>query len=79
MALRDVKWKIQYKSLKDNILSDFYSPAINHAICYKRITGYFTVNFLNQLADEIKSSVSRNELKITYFRGNGKPSPVSPN
>lgn len=64
MALRDVKWKIQYKSLKDNVLSDFYSPAINHAIYYKRITGYFTVNFLNQLADEIKSSVSRNELKI---------------
>ena len=48
----------------DNVLSDFYSPAINHAIYYKRITGYFTVNFLNQLADEIKSSVSRNELKI---------------
>lgn len=53
-----------YDSFEDNILEKFYKPAILHAKNYKRITGYFTPSFLENLAQEIRSAEDINELYI---------------
>jgi len=42
MSFRDLDIKKSYNSEKDDILNDFYIPALQNAIQYKRVAGYFS-------------------------------------
>ncbi len=42
MSLKDINIKISYNSDEDNILDDFYIPALSESIKYKRIGGFFS-------------------------------------
>ncbi len=42
MSLKDLPIKIQYKSSEDDLISDFYIPALCEARKYDRISGYFS-------------------------------------
>lgn len=41
-SLKDLKLKIAYESKKDDLLSDFYIPALTCAYRYDRISGFFS-------------------------------------
>ena len=42
MTLKDITLKVAYDSDEDNILEEFYIPALSESIIYKRLAGYFT-------------------------------------
>ena len=42
MTLQDIKLKVAYDSDEDDILNEFYIPALSESITYKRLAGYFT-------------------------------------
>ena len=46
MLLPDLNLKISYRSNKDNMVKDFYNPALSVAVNYKRAVGYFTISSL---------------------------------
>lgn len=47
MALKDTAWESVYKSGTHNLLQDFYTPALKHAVQYDRAVGYFSANILS--------------------------------
>jgi len=46
MSLKDISLKASYDSDEDNILSEFYIPALSEATTYKRLAGFFTSSSL---------------------------------
>ena len=46
MTLKDLNWKIRYRSSQDNLLKDFYVPALERAVLYQRSAGYFSTGTL---------------------------------
>lgn len=46
MSLRDIQWKIRYRSSDDDLLRDFYLPALSKAVLYQRAAGYFSTGSL---------------------------------
>lgn len=44
--LKDVPWKTVYRSDEDDLLQDFYLPALNQAERYDRAVGYFSTELL---------------------------------
>lgn len=64
MNLKNYPWKTSYKSFDNDILKEFYSPAIKLSVSYKRIAGYFSASFLDNLVLEIEESIKNNNLYI---------------
>lgn len=64
MNYKSSNWSLTYNSGDHNTLEEFYKPALERAVYYKRITGYFTPNFLNNLVNEIKDAKNNNNLQI---------------
>lgn len=56
--------KERYVSFTDNIIDDFYKPAIEQSMLYKRMAGYFSSNIIDILYDEIFESINNNNFKI---------------
>jgi hypothetical protein len=46
MSLRDLNLKKAYSSDSDDILNDFYIPALREAVEYHRIAGFFSSSSL---------------------------------
>ena len=42
MTLKDLNLKASYDSDEDDILNDFYIPALSECVIYKRLAGFFT-------------------------------------
>jgi hypothetical protein len=55
--LRDHDWQYSFTSSQDNLLEGFYRPALQEAIRYWRITGYFSSRSLLQVLDGIEHLV----------------------
>lgn len=55
--LRDHDWQYSFTSSQDNLLEGFYLPALQEAIRYWRITGYFSSRSLLQVLDGIEHLV----------------------
>ncbi len=55
--LRDHDWQYSFTSSQDNLLEGFYQPALQEAIRYWRITGYFSSRSLLQVLDGIEHLV----------------------
>ncbi|ODS53418.1 MAG: helicase [Acidobacteria bacterium SCN 69-37] len=58
--LTDRKWKAKYKSGRDNLLRDFYEPALAAATRYDRATGFFSAGVL-MLASRGVEGLVRNQ------------------
>jgi len=54
MDFQKLNLKNKYKSVKDDVLSDFYLPVLGIAKEYKRAVGYFSSNILLQYIDSIE-------------------------
>ncbi|MBV1756492.1 MAG: DEAD/DEAH box helicase family protein [Dethiosulfatibacter sp.] len=63
MSLRDIILKNEYRSLTDNVVKDFYIPALNEAMVYKRAVGFFSSSALVEISKGI-SGLIRNGGKI---------------
>ena len=46
MNLKEYDWKIRYRSDNDNLLKEFYIPALERSILYQRAAGYFSTGSL---------------------------------
>lgn len=56
--LRDLEIKSVYSSDEDNLLEDFYIPALRAATLYQRSVGYFSASVLSYAAQAISSFVT---------------------
>lgn len=63
MNLKSVDLKREYRSLKDNLITDFYTPVLREAIVYKRAVGYFSSGALAEISKGI-SGLIKNGGKI---------------
>jgi superfamily II DNA or RNA helicase len=50
MSLRDHKWENRYRSLHQDLLSEFYVPALKNSKRYYRIAGYFSSDAIAAVA-----------------------------
>jgi hypothetical protein len=55
--LRSLKLKAVYRSDEDNILEDFYIPALSVATSYQRAVGYFSATMLSYAAQGLSAFV----------------------
>ncbi len=58
--LRDLQYKAVYRSEDDNLLADFYLPALQQAVSYDRAVGYFSSAMLSYAAQGIASLIEKN-------------------
>lgn len=49
MSFQDIELKPEYRSRLDNVIKDFYNPALKQAIIYKRAVGFFSSSALLSL------------------------------
>ena len=63
MSLQDIKIKLEYRSLLNNIASEFYIPALREAVSYDRAVGFFSSSILSSIAYGI-DGLARNGGKI---------------
>lgn len=76
MSLQDIKIKLEYRSLLNNIASEFYIPALQEAVSYDRAVGFFSSSILSSIAYGI-DGLARNGGKIRlvtspYLSGSDK-------
>lgn len=53
MSLRNAVIKREYRSLKDNVIQDFYIPLLNEATSYRRAVGFFSSSSLVEISKGI--------------------------
>jgi hypothetical protein len=59
MNLRDLTFKPLYNSLKEDVISDFYRPALSCCTFYKRASAYFDSNILSLYAAGLERIVEK--------------------
>ncbi|MBL7060686.1 MAG: DEAD/DEAH box helicase family protein [Actinobacteria bacterium] len=64
MSLKDLNFKKRYSSSKDNLLRDFYTPALSEAVNYHRLSGFFS--------SAVLAIASRGISKFIYNNGHMK-------
>ena len=60
MSLLDVNLKKEYRSPRDNIVSDFYIPLLKEANLYKRSVGFFSSSSLLEISYGITNLINNN-------------------
>lgn len=50
MSLKNINFQLEYRTMKQNIVKEFYEPALSEARCYKRAVGFFTSSALLELS-----------------------------
>ena len=68
LSFKQLDIKEVYKTEYDNILTDFYIPALSNAITYDRAVGFFSIASLFQAAQGI-AGIVRNNGKIRFIVG----------
>ena len=63
MGLQDISFKNEYRSLRSNIVKDFYLPALKESILYQRSVGFFSSSALTLISEGI-SGLIKNHGKI---------------
>jgi len=59
-VLRDINIKAVYNSEEDNILEDFYIPALSNSVSYDRAVGYFDAKMLTSAASGLAAFLNNN-------------------
>lgn len=57
MSLRDIQIKMEYRTMVDNMVHDFYVPLLREAIVYKRAVGFFSSSVLIEISKGISGLV----------------------
>ena len=57
MSLIDVTIKKEYRSLADNIVSDFYVPVLRESVLYQRAVGFFSSSALVAISQGIEGLI----------------------
>jgi superfamily II DNA or RNA helicase len=63
LSFRDINIKPEYRSLRDNIVRDFYYPVLRNSVLYQRSVGYFSSTALIELSRGL-SGLLENEGRI---------------
>lgn len=66
MSFRDIPLLRYYKTYKNNVVREFYTPVLNEAVLYQRAVGYFTSGALIDLTKGLKG-LTRNKGKIQFI------------
>lgn len=66
--LRDLRLKAVYRTDEDNILEDFYIPALSVAVSYQRAVGFFSAAMLSYAAQGLSAFV-QNQGKMQLIVG----------
>lgn len=56
--LRDITWKVGYRQSDGDLLHRFYIPALERAVSYDRMTGYFSAQALSLAARGIQGLIN---------------------
>lgn len=56
--------ELRYVSFENDLIEDFYKPAIKTSVLYKRMAGYFSSSFIDELYKEIKFAKDKNHFKM---------------
>lgn len=67
--LRSFDFKSVYRSEDDNILEDFYLPALSSSILYKRSVGYFSAAMLSYASQGLSEFLANNGKMQLIFGG----------
>ncbi len=67
-GLRDLKLKAVYQSDQDDLLEDFYLPALGCSVSYDRAVGFFSASMLSYAAQGLSSFIS-NDGKMRLIIG----------
>lgn len=59
MSLSDHVFRREYESLRDDVVTDFYIPALSESVLYRRAVGYFTSRALELVFQGIESLMLR--------------------
>lgn len=57
MSLKDINFKSVYRTEEDNILEDFYIPALRESVRYDRAVGFFSAGMLSYAAQGLSAFV----------------------
>lgn len=60
MSLRDTDFKAVFRTEEDNILKDFYIPALKESVKYDRAVGFFSAGMLSYAAQGLSAFVHNN-------------------
>lgn len=63
MSLSDIHIKNEYRSLIDNVVTDFYIPALQESVLYQRAVGFFSSSALIAISKGVEGLIS-NDGKI---------------
>ena len=66
MSFKDLSLLKQYKTYKNDIIKEFYTPVLQQAILYQRAVGFFSSTALIELTKGI-SGMIRNGGKIQFI------------
>ena len=58
--LKKLNFKAVYNSEEDNILEDFYIPALSNSVSYDRAVGYFDAKMLTSAASGLSAFIANN-------------------
>ena len=65
--LRDRKWKAVYRSESDNLLTDFYIPAVRESVRYDRAVGFFSAAMLSYAAQGLSAFIqSAGQMRLIF-------------
>lgn len=62
-------WKAVYRSESDNLIEDFYLPALRDSIAYDRAVGYFSASMLSYAAQGISALIENDGVMRLIFGG----------
>lgn len=60
MSLQDLEIKNEYRSLSQDIISDFYEPVLQEAVLYQRAVGFFSSSALTIIANGVEGLIKNN-------------------
>ena len=66
---KDSAWKGVYRSDADNLLEDFYLPALKQSVAYDRAVGFFSASMLSFAAQGISALVENDGHMLLIFGG----------
>ena len=66
MSFRDIPLLRYYKTYKNNVVREFYTPVLKEAVLYQRAVGFFTSGALIDLTKGLKG-LTKNKGKIQFI------------
>ncbi len=66
---KDAAWKGVYRSDGDNLLEDFYLPALKQSVAYDRAVGFFSASMLSYAAQGVSALVENDGRMRLIFGG----------